>query len=276
MTNFSFQPRMVAVVVAAFSILGVGVSNTDAATLQAHLKFDGDLTDSTGNGFDGTAVGDAAAGTTNGLVGGAASFDGSGDAVNISATVLNPDVSSNASSFSLSFFEFSPDVNGDNAGYMISTGANSTGTSGFFIRRSPDNDGGTSSDELNSKVSSENFVFGGDNLFDTPRGQWNHVALTVDTVGLTANLYINGSLADTLSYSGAVPLGTNVVVGDRAAGGRDFLGLIDDLQIYDGVLTSGEVAFLNSNPGSVIPEPASLGLLGLGGLCLVTRRRSND
>ena len=59
-----------------FSIgLVITANRVALADLVGHWKFDGDLTDSIG-GSDGSALGDAAAGTSNGIVGGAVTFDG--------------------------------------------------------------------------------------------------------------------------------------------------------------------------------------------------------
>ena len=47
-------------------------------------------------------------------------------------------------------------------------------------------------------------------------------------------------------------------LGDRLSGGRDFDGLIDDLQIYDSALSEDEATLLFNNPGSTIGGGAVL------------------
>lgn len=53
-----------------------------------------------------------------------------------------------------------------------------------------------------------------------------------------------------------------------------FTGLIDDVQLYSGALSTGDIAFLRANPGSVIPEPSPVAILGLvAGAASLRRRR---
>jgi hypothetical protein len=61
---------------------------------------------------------------------------------------------------------------------------------------------------------------------------------------------------------------TYAFLGNRSSFGRDFLGGIDGVSIYNGVLTQSQLAAINS-----IPEPASLGVIASGGLILMQRRR---
>ena len=64
-----------------------------------------------------------------------------------------------------------------------------------------------------------------------------------------------------------------------AYGGAEFVGnlikhgLIDELQMYDRVLSPAEVQFLNNNPGSAIPAPGAAAVVGLAGLLSARRRR---
>ena len=109
----------------ASTTLVLAMDRCAVAELVGHWKFDGDLTDRVG-GNDGTSVGDAAAGTNNGMIGGAVSFDGDADAVTIS-----PDVIVNAA-FSIAFWEFS--VGDANTGYFLASG-NGDGWEDLFFRR---------------------------------------------------------------------------------------------------------------------------------------------
>ena len=114
-----------------------------------------------------------------------------------------------------------------------------------------------------------------------PVDVWTHVVVTFDDGTDLLNAYMGG-----VPVATDQPLGADVTFGSvfnwlgigasaygpasaQAAGAR-FDGQIALLRIYDAVLTEGEVI---DNMNSVIPEPATLCLLGLGGLALLRRRR---
>jgi hypothetical protein len=73
-------------------------------------------------------------------------------------------------------------------------------------------------------------------------GEWYHVAMTYDGSGTAAGLrlYLNGALADTDvvrdSLSGPIATNAPLRVGSRALG-TPFAGQIDDLRLYNAVLT---------------------------------------
>ncbi len=93
---------------------------------------------------------------------------------------------------------------------------------------------------------------------------------------LDIDLYVDGTLYDvtsgtdhtvdlitTGSFSPNVQMGIDHV----SAENRPFVGLIDDVSIYDEALS------LSSLNALTVPEPSSTALLGLGGLALILRRR---
>jgi hypothetical protein len=60
----------------------------------------------------------------------------------------------------------------------------------------------------------------------------------------------------------------------RLAPAAPFTGQVDDLQVYKRALTIAEVSSLFNNPGSVVvPEPATWGLLFIGGLFVFAGRK---
>lgn len=102
---------------------------------------------------------------------------------------------------------------------------------------------------------------------DVVDGQWHHIAAVADRDGGT-RLYVDGKLdgeaeaTDTIDISNDSPL----VLGkshQKGAGSRRFLhGYLDDVRLYNRVLTEAEVAELNGMRGQrinveaiVVPEP---------------------
>lgn len=99
---------------------------------------------------------------------------------------------------------------------------------------------------------------------------WYHFAVTVDRDG-DAQMYINGVPDGAASSVAAVgdisSTGVDLTVGASGFANQKgyFNGQLDDLRVYNGLLTSTEIAAL-----AVIPEPSTLvlGLIALGGLLL--------
>lgn len=118
---------------------------------------------------------------------------------------------------------------------------------------------------------------------------WNHVAMTYDGSTGTQTLYINGTAyvktgapATMNAGDGNATMGIGaklVVNGTTPVAAIDspgyFNGKLDDLTMWDETLTSDQIAAIYADGlnGTAVPEPGSLALCGLGGLCLLRRRR---
>lgn len=105
-------------------------------------------------------------------------------------------------------------------------------------------------------------------------GLFHQVAGTYDPTIALLSLYVDGVLVNT-NRSGTFVIGDTIVQnatrnwyigGDSAHADRLYSGLIDDVRIYDEALSAEEVRAL-------VPEPATIALLGLGGLALLRIRK---
>jgi hypothetical protein len=102
-------------------------------------------------------------------------------------------------------------------------------------------------------------------------GEWHHVAYTVDAIADVTQLYVNGVLVgSTTTPAVTLPsIFNNFEVGrlGRGAPTDAFAGSVDELRIYDTILSGGEIAAL------AVPEPGFSILLGLAGAGLILRRQ---
>ena len=112
--------------------------------------------------------------------------------------------------------------------------------------------------------------------------EWHHIVMTGSTSAGALTLYIDGaiaasdtSLVNDATFNGADGFGAspNLTIGAARpnsgdAGYRPYDGLLDEVAIYDSVLTPAQI-LAHTN----VPEPATMTLLGLGGLLIARRRR---
>ena len=107
----------------------------------------------------------------------------------------------------------------------------------------------------------------------TEVGVWHHVAWTNTAVSNEQSIFVDGVLA--VSGAGGTTGGftnnplENLLVGSSRNGGS-FNGDLDDVRVYDEVLSAAQIADLAT---VAIPEPTSGILLSLASLALLRRRR---
>jgi hypothetical protein len=247
-----------------------------SGALIAHYPLDTDASDASGNGYDGSVVGGSVnfgqAGA-NGNTGSSAAFPDNGHIDVPFNAALNP------------------------SSYTVTLWANASSTNGFASPITSRDDVGGDPGSVHGFIlyndNSGNWnnwtgTGGASGAWDTLSGgaisidTWTHLAFSYDAGTNTKSFYIDGSLADSKD-AGALysPNGTveseNLHIGSGADTGGAFFfsGNIDDVSIWDTALDEAAILNIKNNGvASSIPEPTSLGLLALGCLGLVRRRRS--
>lgn len=106
-------------------------------------------------------------------------------------------------------------------------------------------------------------------------GSWQHIAMTYTATGGpdgngtytgTMTAYVDGEIVGTLEDAKyAAPSSNFLALGRRAT--AFFNGKMDNVYLYDAALTQGEIQTL------MVPEPASIGLLGLGAAAALLVRK---
>jgi len=110
---------------------------------------------------------------------------------------------------------------------------------------------------------------------DWAAGSWHHVAFTWDASGGT--LWLDGDRIAQQPYNGGIQWAADLWMGGNYyGGGNSWDGNIDDFVIRDNVQydPSKSTYIVPTRIGTfVAPEPATLSMLGIGGLGLLRRRR---
>ena len=135
----------------------------------------------------------------------------------------------------------------------------------------------------NANGSDQVFVEGGGNQaankWSNLNQVWNHFAVVWDEANQEGRFYKNGTLLDTKSLTANLTTAASrFSIGAYYNGdfGDFYKGQMDDVAIYDQVLTDSEIASLadgSKTPINVIPEPGTLGLVGFASFMLLAIRR---
>jgi hypothetical protein len=98
--------------------------------------------------------------------------------------------------------------------------------------------------------------------------------VTVAKSGTAVTLYLNNVAASTGTYSGTVSTtGGALALGNKVSTAAHLLnGSMDEFAFYNSALNATDVSTLYAL-GAPVPEPASLSLLAIGAVALLTRRR---
>jgi len=194
--------------------------------LVASYTFDVDAGDTTGNGHDGTLLGDATA------MDGVLVLDGDGDAVAI------PAIGSDFTELTYSMYIYPTE---DLVPLQFSGGMNTNTWAAGAIHFK------MNYGALNAGISG---LAGGDLVGTTivESNKWSHIALTISQTEVA--LYLDGAVEDSRTLD--VPL-SNLIVGDAAIGAwnqngsavqREMAGQMDDVLIYNRALSEPEVRYL--------------------------------
>ena len=252
-------------------VLILGLASSASASLIANLKFDGNLTDSAGNN-DGTyRKGTASYGT--GVFGNAVGLDGIDDYIDL-ANESNFDCTG-SQTIALWFRSSQED---HNWGDIASKGGTTSPTEPWQITGK----GSENRIQGSLKDTTGNYVGRTYSTSDITAwdGEWHHVVLRYDQAASYVQMYF-----DLDDYSWAphaydsdhpfVTLNDDpVLIGEKfLAGDEDYANLdgdVDDFGFWDHALDMQHILYINKYG---IPEPATIALLGLGGLLLIRRKR---
>lgn len=252
------------------------------AALLAYYDYNGNASDGSGNGADGTLTNGAlisADGTGYSGVAGDSALNlgtNAGAGSEYSASSINVSSAIASNSMSVSFWQYNT---GNGAGANVNNtpfavvgtgaaergfGAHTTWSNGILYFDHSGCCGGA------NRLTSDGAL--SPNLIDG----WHHIVLQVDNG--SKEIWLDGALLRSQA-SGAADISSTLTgelfVGQQFDGTVGFAGLIDEFAIWDTTLEQSQIQALAGGAStlSVVPEPSSSLLVLLSGLMVIRRRR---
>jgi len=218
----------------------------DSAHLIARYALDGDVSDSSGNGYHGEAVGDPTYGS--GVHDQAIQFDGVDDHIRIAhQDSLNP----SAGSFSVALWAYLDSASGASgtSNWDLVVAKRDTASAGYYI--------GADRNQGNANQAGYKFMLGNaaGNRVDTPYlpvllGEWVFVATVLDRDQNVHKISVDGgqNWATTTPPSGSIAPAQDLGIGwDIGQDNYWVHGAVDEVRLYNQALSDEEVAWLASN-----------------------------
>ncbi|MDP2668718.1 MAG: LamG-like jellyroll fold domain-containing protein [bacterium] len=212
--------------------------------------------DSSGNGNTGTLA-NGPAWTAAGQISGALIFDGTDDRINLGS----PATLDNLQQKTLSLW-----VNYSSIGSIDVPGLvdkQDGGSSGWLLRLNPVVNGSDLRLRFVQNFSGTSGEWSS-NASTVPYDSWAHVVVTYDkaNAGNQPSFYVNGSSVASSAITS--PAGTaaddsavNAYIGDRSASDNSFKGSLDDVRVYNGILSPAEIQIIY-DAGGVPSVPTGL------------------
>lgn len=247
------------------AVLGLGSIQAHAGLIN-HYTFDGDANDSQGNAH-GTIIGDVTLTTDR--------FGNADSAYHFAGTNDYIDVGNGSLEGWTQDYSFSAWINPDPdqvaswptiIGKYTGNSSHETFWFGLYMA------GGALATERTDDSAGNIWRYN-----SAPLGTWQHVAVTYDHSATTLSLYADGFLLNSWTDFGGGTLTNNenqsITIGAVTRSGvvHEFTGSIDDLRIYNTVLSPSEIASLAS-----VPSPSALSLFGSGIVVLFGYMRKRD
>jgi len=256
------------------ALLTIGLATATAVPVQPadpvsyYLFDDGTANDSGIGGNNGTLTGNATVTNADSAFGaGSVALDGVGDYVNL-GTGLSGDFEPQADAFSISVWvKFDPDgapAPGGLWGMLVDKG-------GQYRLWNHADEG-----PMITLGNTHNAISDADSAIEN--GAWHNMVMTAPAATSGPKIYLDGVLtpfAGTFSsgnIGNVLAASTPTLLGSRnGATNYDVQGWMDEVAFFNYELSADEAEWLSQN--SLVPEPATMALLAIGGLGMLARRR---